>query len=195
MRMGVHIANVSYFVHLETMLDREAQDCSTSIQYMLPMLPRLLYEELCSLNPGIDRLTFSFMWDIHPSGDILDHWIGSTINCSSYKLSHQHAQEIIEGIFDYSKTNGSKKCYPELQGLFGWQDIVVGVYNLHKIARQSREKKFEEGALRLDSSKLVFILDKDGLPFVSMLYENRHSNMLVKEFILLPNNTITSTVN
>lgn len=108
MRMGVHIANVSYFVHLETMLDREAQDCSTSIQYMLPMLPRLLYEELCSLNPGIDRLTFSFMWDIHPSGDILDHWIGSTINCSSYKLSHQHAQEIIEGIFDYSKTNGSK---------------------------------------------------------------------------------------
>lgn len=49
--------------------------------------------------------------------------------------------------------------------------------------------------MRLDSSKLVFILDKDGLPFVSMLYENRHSNMLVKEFILLPNNTITSTVN
>lgn len=47
--------------------------------------------------------------------------------------------------------------------------------------------------MRLDSSKLVFILDKDGLPFVSMLYENRHSNMLVKEFILLPNNTITST--
>lgn len=197
MRVGVHIADVSYFVHPETMLDREAQDRSTSIyliQRMLPMLPRILCEELCSLNPGVDRLAFSVMWDINPSGDVLDHWIGRTIIRSCCKLSYQHAQEIIDGIFDCSKTNGSEMCYPELHGPFDWQDIVADVHNLHKIARQRRESRFEKGALRLDNSKLVFVLDEDGLPCESMLYESKDSNMLVEEFMLLANTTVAEVI-
>lgn len=197
MRVGVHIADVSYFVHPETMLDREAQDRSTSIyliQRMLPMLPRILCEELCSLNPGVDRLAFSVMWDIHPSGDILDHWIGRTVIRSCCKLSYQHAQEIIDGTFDCNKTNVSGICYPELHGAFDWQDIVADVHNLHKIARQRMENRFEKGALRLDNSKLVFVLDEDGLPCESMLYESKDSNMLVEEFMLLANMTVAEVI-
>lgn len=197
MRVGVHIADVSYFVHPETMLDREAQDRSTSIyliQRMLPMLPHILCEELCSLNPGVDRLAFSVMWDIHPSGDVLDHWIGRTVIHSCCKLSYQHAQEIIDGTFDCSKTNGSEMCYPELHGAFDWQDIVADVRNLHTIARQRRENRFEKGALRLDNSKLVFFLDEDGLPCESMLYESKDSNMLVEEFMLLANMTVAEVI-
>eukprot|EP01018_Ginkgo_biloba_P005533 Gb_17335 [translate_table: standard] len=197
MRVGVHIADVSFFVQPETILDREAQDRSTSvylIQCMLPMLPRLLSEELCSLNPGVDRLAFSVMWDIHPSGEILDHWIGRTIIRSCCKLSYQHAQEIIDHTFDCNETTRSETGWPELHGAFEWSRIVADVRSLHAIAKQRRERRFQEGALRLDNSKLVFVLDEDGMPCDSILYEQKDSNSLVEEFMLLANMTVAKII-
>uniref|UniRef100_A0A8D2FQX2 DIS3 like 3'-5' exoribonuclease 2 n=1 Tax=Theropithecus gelada TaxID=9565 RepID=A0A8D2FQX2_THEGE len=97
--VGVHIADVSYFVPEGSDLDKVAAERATSVylvQKVVPMLPRLLCEELCSLNPMSDKLTFSVIWTLTPEGKILDEWFGRTIICSCTKLSYEHAQSMIE---------------------------------------------------------------------------------------------------
>ncbi len=93
--IGVHIADVSYFVTENSPIDKCAVDRTTSVylvQKVIPMLPRLLCEELCSLNPFLDRLTFSVIWKVKANGDIIDEWFGRTIINSAVKLSYEHAQ-------------------------------------------------------------------------------------------------------
>lgn len=202
LRIGVHIADVSYFVHPETELDKEAQFRSTSvylIQRVLPMLPRLLCEELCSLNPGVDRLAFSIMWDIDQSGQIVDHWIGRTIINSCCKLSYGHAQAIIdekvsvnsEGMLE---SNTQAVDFPDLYGNFKWKDVVDDIKALHDIAKHRRDARFEAGALRLQNSRLVFDLDDDGIPSGTSIYEHHDSNFLVEEFMLLANITAAKVI-
>lgn len=196
-RVGVHIADVSYFVLPETALDVEAQERSTSvylIQKVIPMLPRLLCEELCSLNPGVDRLAFSVMWDIDLSGEILDQWIGRTLIQSCCKLSYQHAQEIIDNTVDCNAIISHETGWPELHGSFEWQGIIADIRSLHEIARKRRNSRFENGALRLDNSKLVFAFDENGMPCGSMIKEQKDSNFLVEEFMLLANMTVAKVI-
>ncbi|KAJ1550441.1 hypothetical protein HK405_000588, partial [Cladochytrium tenue] len=100
--VGVHIADVSYFVKPGTALDTEARRRATTVyltQKSIPMLPRLLCEELCSLNPGVDRLAFSVTWKMDPkSAEIVGKpWFGRSIIRSCAKLSYDHAQRLIEG--------------------------------------------------------------------------------------------------
>lgn len=93
--IGVHIADVSYFVQEDTLVDKYASERTTSVylvQKVIPMLPRLLCEHLCSLNPATDRLTFSVIWTVNSNGDVLDEWFGRTVINSVVKLSYEHAQ-------------------------------------------------------------------------------------------------------
>ncbi|KAI5081147.1 hypothetical protein GOP47_0004330 [Adiantum capillus-veneris] len=201
-RVGVHIADVSYFVHPETELDKEAQFRSTSvylIQRVLPMLPRLLCDELCSLNPGVDRLAFSVLWDIDQSGHIVDQWIGRTIINSCCKLSYGHAQDIIDEKISVNSDGMLEDCrqsadFPDLYGNFGWKDIVDDIKALHNLAKHRRGARFEAGALRLQNSRLIFDLDEDGIPNGSSIYEHHDSNFLVEEFMLLANMTAAKVI-
>ncbi|XP_052204958.1 DIS3-like exonuclease 2 isoform X2 [Diospyros lotus] len=191
-RVGVHIADVSYFVLPDTELDREAQIRSTSVYLLrskIPMLPSLLSENLGSLNPGVDRLAFSIFWDINLAGEVLDRWIGRTVIRSCCKLSYENAQDIIDGLFDVGSSTTSGDGCPQLHGDFGWSDIVVSVQILNGISKILKEKRFNEGALRLESSKLVLLLDEYGTPYDSMLSERKDANFLVEEFMLLANRT------
>jgi len=98
-KVGVHIADVSYFVTANTKLDEEAEHRATSVylvQQVIPMLPRTLCENLCSLNPSLDRLTFSAEWVISPEAEILDIWFGRSVICSATKLAYEHAQDMLE---------------------------------------------------------------------------------------------------
>lgn len=201
-RIGVHIADVSYFVRPDTALDKEAQNRSTSvylIQRVLPMLPRLLCEELCSLNPSVDRLAFSIIWDVDNSGQIVDHWIGRTIIKSCCKLSYAHAQDIIDGNIIVNSNGDIENCtedfgLPELHGNFKWGEIFDDVKALHDIAKHRRDARFEAGALRLQNSRLVFALDEDGIPNNSSFYQHQDSNFLVEEFMLLANMTAAKVI-
>lgn len=94
-QVGVHIADVSYFVREDTLVDKYAAERTTSVylvQKVIPMLPRLLCEHLCSLNPDTDRLTFSVIWTVNSNGDVLDEWFGRSVINSVVKLSYEHAQ-------------------------------------------------------------------------------------------------------
>lgn len=203
-RVGVHIADVSYFITPGSELDKEAAHRSTSIyleQRVLPMLPRLLCEELCSLNPGVDRLAFSVIWTMSASGEILEQWVGRTVINSCAKLTYEHAQDMIEGVFTdmegaeaRNSLSKSGKPLPQLHGNHSWSEVVSDVLSLHDMAKKRRESRIEGGALKLNNSKITFSLDEDGTPYDSSMYMTRDSNFVVEEFMLLANMTVAKII-
>ncbi|XP_010274334.1 PREDICTED: DIS3-like exonuclease 2 isoform X2 [Nelumbo nucifera] len=196
-RVGVHIADVSYFVLPDTSLDMEAQIRSTSVyllQHKLPLLPSLLSENLGSLIPGVDRLAFSIFWDINLAGETVDRWIGRTVIRSCCKMSYEHAQDIINGLVDVESPNDFRNGCPELLGQFQWCDVIRSIKSLHEISKILKENRFKGGALHLESPKLVFLFDECGIPYDSMLCERKGSNFLVEEFMLLANRTVAEVI-
>ncbi|XP_044074661.1 DIS3-like exonuclease 2 isoform X2 [Siniperca chuatsi] len=185
--VGVHIADVSYFVGEDNALDAIASQRATSVymvQKVIPMLPRLLCEELCSLNPLIDRLTFSVIWKITPEGKILSEWFGRSVIRSCIKLSYDHAQSMIEAPEKMFSAEELPPADPE----HPIDEIHQAVLNLHTIAKNLRAQRFSGGALRLDQLKLSFTLDKETMmPQGCYVYQYRDSNKLVEEFMLLAN--------
>uniref|UniRef100_A0A8D2KQY3 DIS3-like exonuclease 2 n=1 Tax=Varanus komodoensis TaxID=61221 RepID=A0A8D2KQY3_VARKO len=192
--VGVHIADVSFFVREGTALDDVASKRATSVylvQKVIPMLPELLCEELCSLNPLTDRLTFSVIWKLTPEGKILDEWFGRTVIRSCAKLSYDHAQSMIEN---------PEKAFavgelPPISSQHSVEEVRQAVLNLHRIAKQLRKQRFMDGALRLDQLKLSFTLDKEtGMPQGCHIYQYRDSNKLVEEFMLLANTAVAHRI-
>ncbi|XP_051990669.1 DIS3-like exonuclease 2 [Xyrauchen texanus] len=192
--VGVHIADVSYFVEESNALDQIASRRATSVylvQKVIPMLPRLLCEELCSLNPLTDRLTFSVIWKLSPEGKILSEWFGRSVICSCIKLSYDHAQSMIEAPEKSFSAEELPPCSPH----HSIPEIQEAVLNLHNIAKQMRAQRFEGGALRLDQLKLSFTLDKESsMPQGCYVYQYRDSNKLVEEFMLLANMAVAHQI-
>eukprot|EP00192_Tetraselmis_astigmatica_P002303 CAMPEP_0117691284 /NCGR_PEP_ID=MMETSP0804-20121206/25625_1 /TAXON_ID=1074897 /ORGANISM="Tetraselmis astigmatica, Strain CCMP880" /LENGTH=998 /DNA_ID=CAMNT_0005504481 /DNA_START=114 /DNA_END=3110 /DNA_ORIENTATION=- len=196
LRIGVHIADVSHFVLPNTALDEEACSRSTSVylvQRVLPMLPHLLCQELCSLNPGVDRLAFSIIWDITPDGDIVGQWMGRTVIRSCVKLAYEHAQRIIDGTFTAQSTD-EEPIPSDLQAPYTWQEVVSDVLRLNSVARRLRAARFDAGALRLDNVKLSFKLNKDGNPVSATPYVQREANQMIEEFMLLANRRVAEFI-
>lgn len=185
--VGVHIADVSFFVRKGTALDEVAAERGTStymVQKVIPMLPRRLCEELCSLNPGEDRLTFSVVWQMSDKGEILDEWKGRGIIRSRIKMAYEHAQDMIE------KPNRQWNLneLPPISDGATVKEISTQVNQLHKFAVRLRRNRFENGALRLDQVKIRFDLDQEtGLPDGYHVHKQRDANKLIEEFMLLAN--------
>ena len=192
--IGVHIADVSFFVKEGTALDDVASSRATStymVQKVIPMLPRLLCEELCSLNPDEDRLTFSVVWKMDSNGVIQDEWMGKGVIRSRVKLSYEHAQEMID---NPEKVWGTEE-HPPLGTGATITDIVQRVRDLHHIATKLRQKRFDNGTLRLDKAKISFDLDcKTGLPIGWHPYIQRESNKLIEEYMLLANMAVAHRI-
>ncbi|XP_030536129.1 DIS3-like exonuclease 2 isoform X2 [Rhodamnia argentea] len=196
-RVGVHIADLSYFVQPDTTLDLEAQIRSTTVymlQRKISMLPPLLSENLGSLNPGVDRLAFSIFWDISSSGNVMDRWIGRTVICSCCKLSYEQAQDIIDGIVDQGTVIGSESGLPEMHGNFEWSDVITSIRDLNVVARILKENRFKDGGLALENSEISYSFDEAGIPYESMLCQRKDSNFLVEEFMLLANRTAAEVI-
>ncbi|XP_048200476.1 DIS3-like exonuclease 2 isoform X2 [Perognathus longimembris pacificus] len=192
--VGVHIADVSYFIPEGSSLDKVAAERTTSVylvQKVVPMLPRLLCEELCSLNPMTDKLTFSVVWTLTPEGKILEEWFGRTIIRSCTKLSYEHAQSMIERPTEKIPQEELPPISPEHSS----EEVHQAVLNLHRIAKRLRQQRFVDGALRLDQLKLAFTVDHEtGLPQGCHIYEYKDSNKLVEEFMLLANMAVAHKI-
>jgi exoribonuclease R len=109
--VGVHIADVSYYVTPGSMLDKEAQARGTSVYLVdrtVPMLPEKLSNKLCSLRPNEDKLTFSAVFELNPRGTVENFWLGRTVICSDYRFAYETAQQIID--------NGEESMNMELRG-------------------------------------------------------------------------------
>lgn len=174
--VGVHIADVSHFVKKGSELDFEAEKRATSVYLVdrvVPMLPEKISNEICSLKPNEDRLSFSILFKLDKKANVLDFWIGKSIIHSDKRFTYKQAQDIID----------SKK------GLFSKQLLRLNV--LAKILRKNREQK---GALTFESPEVKFVLDKDGFPVSVHQKPLFDSNHLIEEFMLLANKTIASFV-
>ena len=200
--IGVHIADVSYFLRPNTALDTEASRRATSVylvQKVIPMLPSILCEDLCSLNPDVDRLAFSCIWRMNEDGTLCAHpppWFGRTIIRSCAKLDYPTAQRMIDGIIpnilsanDDFLNHLPEEVWEQRRRPVGQSaaGCVSDVVMMAAIAKRRRALRLANGALVLNRSKLSFRLDRDGNPVEVSSYQSRQSNSLVEEYMLLAN--------
>jgi protein SSD1 len=183
--VGVHIADVSFFIKPDSLLDAEARNRSTSVyltQRVISMLPRILCEEYCSLNENVDRLARSVFWNITKEGEILGtpRFEKSVIR-SCARLWYDHAQACID------KTPMSDVSDIVIYGGFTEEDIEKDVLLLYNISKILRQKRVDNGSLSLDSVKLWFNYDDKGIPTEFGAYEQKDANRLIEEFMLLAN--------
>ncbi|KHJ90212.1 RNB-like protein, partial [Oesophagostomum dentatum] len=158
--VGVHIADVSHFVFDNTELDAWAANraCTVNLVHKsIPMLPRVLTEDLCSLIPGKDRLAFSVMWKMDKDGTIVDEWFGRTIIRSRVHLGYDHVQ----GFIEEPEKKVIEEEYPEVHDGVSLADIREKVMQLHVIARRLRSARVKNGALRIEQPKLIFSLNEE----------------------------------
>jgi len=164
--IGVHIADVCYFVKPNTALDRDARKRATTVylvQKPVPMLPPQLSEEICSLNPGADRLAFSVIWKMTPDGKILESWFGRTVIRPCAKLAYGHFQAVIEG----QPLDSEVTIYDEIPA----SEIEADIKVFYDLSSRLRETRFKNGSLSMNSIKLNFQLNENGDPIECSVYE------------------------
>lgn len=174
--IGVHIADVSHYVEPETELDKSAYERATSVYLpdrVLPMLPERISNELCSLRPHEDKLTYSCIFQIDSKAEIKHYWIGRTVIHSNHRFTYEDVQEIIE-----------KK-----EGHY-FNEVLL----LHELAQKFRKGRFKNGAINFSSQEVRFRLDEDGKPLGIVIKESKESHQLIEEFMLLANRTIAENV-
>ncbi|WP_223151683.1 ribonuclease R [Chitinophaga varians] len=174
--IGVHIADVSHYVVPGTELDKEADRRATSVYLpdrVLPMLPEKISNELCSLRPHEDKLTFSAIFQMNEQGEVKHHWIGRTIIHSDHRFTYEDAQEVIE-----TKEGPYNK------------EILL----LNKIAQTLRQERFAHGAINFSSQEVRFKLDEKGKPIGIVVKESKEAHQLIEEFMLLANRTVATYV-
>ena len=191
-KVGVHIADVSFFVKPGTALDIEAQQRATTtylVQKAYPMLPAVLCEDLCSLNPGVDRLAFSVIWTMTPNAEIVDTWFGRTVIRSCIKMSYDNAQGLID-----DKPWDNVVLGKELTGGFSRQSVIDDVKVFYRLSKIMRKRRFDSGALSINQHRLTFRLDDEQLPTHCQVYEIKDSNRLIEEFMLLANMSVAKKI-
>jgi ribonuclease R len=174
--IGVHIADVSHYVLPGTALDQEADKRATSVYLpdrVLPMLPEKISNELCSLRPHEDKLTFSAIFQMNEKGEVKQHWIGRTVIHSNHRFTYEEVQEIIES------GEGQYK-----------QEVLL----LNKIAQTLRAQRFANGAINFSSQEVRFKLDENGKPLGIVIKESKEAHQLIEELMLLANRTIATYV-
>lgn len=189
LEIGVHIADVSHFVKLNSALDRDARKRCTSVylvQRAIPMLPPALSEQLCSLVPGVERLCFSAVFTMNKDARILDSWFGRTIIKSCAQLAYSDAQCVID--------DGSLPAEKEIQRGHDRKRVAEDIKILHDLAQIMRRRRFDEGALSVENVKLNFRLDDNGLPADASAAQGREANHLIEEFMLTANTAVSQRI-
>lgn len=174
--IGIHIADVSHYVAEKTALDTEALKRGNSTYLtvgVIPMLPENLSNNICSLVPGKDRLTFSVVVELSPLGKIMGYSVGKSVICSKRRFTYDEVQKIIEG------ADG---------------DFREEVLLLNKFASNFRKKRMSKGSIDFSSTEIKFRLDENGLPVEVILKESKESHKLVEEFMLLANKIVAEHI-
>lgn len=176
LEVGVHIADVTYYVKPKTGLEREAYDRATSVYLVdrtIPMLPERLSNGLCSLRPNEDKLTFSCVFEMDENADVLNHWIGRTVTHSDRRFAYEEGQENID------KQSGDF-----------YQELTL----LNDLAKKLRKRRFEKGAVNFETVEVKFKLDEKGKPLGLFVKERKDIHKLIEEFMLLANRTVAEYV-
>ncbi len=174
--LGVHIADVTHYVREKTALDKEALERSTSVYLVdrvVPMLPEKLSNDLCSLNPHVERLVFSAIFTFDRKFNLKRKWFGKGVIHSDRRFTYEEAQEIIEG---------KSKEYSE--------EIIL----LNELAHHLRKDRFKEGSIAFESDEVYFELDDQARPVSVKVKERKDAHMMIEDFMLLANKMVAEYV-
>ncbi|MBI4810234.1 MAG: ribonuclease R [Ignavibacteriales bacterium] len=172
LRLGVHIADVSHFVQEGTTLDREALKRGTSVYLadeVIPMLPEKLSNNVCSLRPKEDRLTYSVFMIISPNGILKDYEIIKSVIHSKARFTYEEVQKIIES---------------------GKGNFASTIITMHKLSQILLKKRMKEGGIDFESVETKFRFDSEGKPTEIVKKERLDSHRLIEEFMLMANQTV-----
>ncbi|WP_285269657.1 ribonuclease R [Kaistella rhinocerotis] len=174
--IGVHIADVSHYVRPGTLLDDEAYDRATSVYLVdrvVPMLPEVLSNDVCSLRPNEDKFTFSAVFEMDENADLVNQWFGRTVIHSDRRFSYEEAQERIES---------------------GEGDLSEEILTLDRLAKILRRERIRNGAITFDRSEVRFNLDENSEPIGVYFKVSKDSNHLIEEFMLLANRKVSEFI-
>ena len=192
--IGVHIADVSHYVKEGGVIDNEAKERATSVYLVdrvIPMLPETLSNNLCSLRPNEEKLTFSAIFVLNKSGKVIEEWFGKTVIESDVRLSYEEAQFIIDNKKgDIPKESTILKKEKKVK-----ENIVEAICTINEIAKALRRKRIAEGAIIFDKSEIKFQLNKKNEPKKIEFKIAKSSNKLVEEFMLLANKRVAEKMN
>ncbi len=178
--IGVHIADVSHYVKEKTVLEEEAYERATSVYLVdrvVPMLPEILSNNVCSLRPNEEKLTFSVVFKMNDKGHVLDTWFGRTVIYSDKRFAYEDAQEIIEGNESDVK-----------------QTIKEAILTLDRLAKKIRKQRMSHGAISFDKTEVRFNLDENANPIGVFVKESKDANKLIEEFMLLANRKVAEFI-
>ena len=191
--VGVHIADVSYYVKPGSPVDAEAQARGTSVYLVdrtVPMLPEKLSNKLCSLRPNEEKLTFSAVFEITPLAKVINPWFGRTEIVSDYRFSYELAQAIID-----AGDNAMVESFGEGSecGIVP-DEVKEAVLVLNKLALKLRKKRFAAGAVSFDRPEMKVEIDEYGKPVSVHQKYSKEANWLIEEFMLLANRNVAEFV-
>ena len=175
--IGVHIADVSHFVTAGSVLDREAEKRGLSVYLVdrtIPMLPEVLSNDLCSLNPNEDKFTFSAVFKITSEGKVLEEWFGRTVIHSNKRFTYEDANDLIIG---------------KSEGMFKTELRV-----LNEIAKKLQKLNAEHGAVNFEKDEVKFELDTKGKPIRVYKKARLDTHKLVEEYMLLANRAVAKFI-
>ncbi len=178
--IGVHIADVSHYVREETALDREAAKRGCSIYLVdrtIPMLPEVLSNDVCSLNPHEDKLSFSAVFIMNDKAEVLERWFGKTVMNSDYRFTYENAQETLD-----AKGSGGQNQY--------CKELNI----LNNIAKILQKEKFSNGAIEFEQDEIKFKLDENGKPIGIYKKPRLDTHKLVEEYMLLANREVAKYI-
>lgn len=174
--VGVHIADVTHYVHPNTIIDKEAQSRATSVYLVdrtIPMLPERLSNYICSLRPNEEKLSYSAIFELDNKANVVTSRIGRTVICSNRRFTYEEAQDIIEK---------------------GHGEYVREIQTLDMLAKQLRKRRYDNGALEFDRAEVRFEIDANGHPIDTYFKESKDANKLIEEFMLLANITVAEAI-
>lgn len=176
--IGVHIADVSYYVRPGSDIDKEARERGTSVYLVdrtVPMLPEKLCNKLCSLRQDEEKLTFSAVFEMSPKAEIKSHWIGRTVICSDRRYSYEQAQEIIE--------KGEVK-----------DKLSDAIITLNEMATKMKALRDKKGAIDFSRPEMKVECDQSGKPIRVYQKITKEANWMIEEFMLLANRTVAAFI-
>ncbi|CAN1492790.1 VacB Exoribonuclease R [Flavobacteriaceae bacterium] len=191
--IGIHIADVSYYLEEGTILDDEAYQRATSVYLVdrvVPMLPEVLSNFACSLRPQEEKYTFSAIFEITEKCQVVNQWFGRTVIFSDQRFAYEEAQYIIE-----TKDN----TIPEEISITGSSyvvsdEIVAATLKMDELAKIFRRNRMNDGAISFDKVEVKFNLDKDGEPEGVYFKISKDANHLIEEFMLLANKKVAEFI-
>ncbi|NER09943.1 RNAse R [Muriicola jejuensis] len=191
--IGIHIADVSFYVTPDTLLDEEAYERATSVYLVdrvVPMLPEILSNNACSLRPKEDKYTFSAIFEIDGNANVKKEWFGRTVIHSDERFAYEEAQYIIENqtnrIGEEVSIRG--KAY-EVSN-----EVRDAVLKLNSLAVIIRERRMNAGAISFDKLEVKFNLNEKNEPVSVYFKEAKAANKLIEEFMLLANRKVAAFI-